>query len=274
MLDEIKWIDLTGKTIIVTGGSMGIGEAIVKDLLGCGANVSVFDTSENGNQKENEHFMFTRLDIRDKQAVEAAVAATVEHFGKVDGVVNNAGITRPRMLVDYYGQAPQYEINETDFDAMVSVNMKGTIIVAQAVARYLYRQKEGIIINMSSCAGLNGSRAHSVYAATKAADHSFVLSWAKELGEYNVRVVGIAPDIMDATPANNAEKYRAQAYGRGMGLDVSSSSFRSNYKSKIPMGRAGHLSEVADLVCYLVSDHASYLTGITIPVSGGRTRGC
>ena len=274
MSEYTKWIDLTGKTVIVTGCAMGIGAAITADLKACGANVSVFDLSLPEAYEEDDQTLYMRLDIRDKEAVEKAVERTIEKFGKIDGLVNDAGVTRPRILVDYYGEAPQYELNEKDFNLMISINMMGTFLVSQAVTRYLYRQRSGVIINMSSCAGLNGSRGHSGYSATKAAIHAFTLSWAKELGEYNVRVVGIAPDILDPTPANNAEKYRAQAYGRGMGLNVDPSSFRGNYKGKIPMGRPGHLSEVADLVCYLVSDHAGYITGITIPVAGGKTKGC
>lgn len=118
-----------------------------------------------------------------------------------------------------------------------------------------------------------GSRGHSCYAATKAAIHAFTISWAKELGPYNIRVVGVAPDILDRTPANNDEKYRAQAYGRGWDVNTKPEEFFKNYKSSIPLGRPGHLYEVADLICYLVSDHASYITGVTIPISGGKSKG-
>ena len=83
-------------------------------------------------------------------------------------------------------------------------------------------------------------------------------------------MLGIAPGILDRTPANNDEKYRAQAYGRGMGTDVKPEQFFKNYKTSIPLGRPGHLSEVADVVCYLISDHSSYLSAITIPVGGGK----
>ena len=156
---------------------------------------------------------------------------------------------------------------------MVGVNQKGTFLVSQAVTRVLYGKKEGVIINLSSCAGLMGSRGHSCYSATKAAIHAFTISWAKELGPYNIRVVGVAPDILDRTPANNDEKYRAQAYGRGWDVNTRSEEFFKNYKSSIPLGRPGHLYEVADLICYLISDHASYITGVTIPVSGGKSKG-
>ena len=118
-----------------------------------------------------------------------------------------------------------------------------------------------------------GSKGHSCYSATKAAIHAFTLSWAKELGPFGIRVVGIAPVILDRTPAINDEKYRAQAYGRGWDVNTDPEKFFQNYKTSIPLGRPGHLNEVADLVCFLISEHASYITGVTIPVSGGKSKG-
>ncbi len=268
-----KWIDLSDKTVIVTGGAMGIGEAVVSDLKGCGARVAIFDMAEPAGYEEDENTLYVKVNICDREAVEAAVEQTVNKFGKIDALVNNAGVTRPRILVDYYGKCPQYELSDEDFDFMVGVNEKGTYIMTQTVTRRLFEQKSGVIINMSSCAGLMGSRGHSCYSATKAAIHGFTISWAKELGPFGIRVVGVAPDILDRTPANNDEKYRAQAYGRGWDVNTKPEKFFENYKSSIPLGRPGHLYEVADLICYLISDHASYITGITIPVSGGKSKG-
>ena len=272
-MEQKQWIDLNNKVVIVTGGAMGIGEAMVKDLLACNARVAIFDLAKPKDFSEDDRRMYVHLDIRNKKEVEAAVDAVVQKFGTVDALVNDAGVTRPRILVDYYGSEPQYELSEEDFDFMVGVNQKGTFLVSQAVTRVLYGKKEGVIINLSSCAGLMGSRGHSCYSATKAAIHAFTISWAKELGPYNIRVVGVAPDILDRTPANNDEKYRAQAYGRGWDVNTRPEEFFKNYKSSIPLGRPGHLYEVADLICYLISDHASYITGVTIPVSGGKRKG-
>ena len=182
--------------------------------------------------------MYVHLDIRNKKEVEAAVDAVVQKFGTVDALVNDAGVTRPRILVDYYGSEPQYELSEEDFDFMVGVNQKGTFLVSQAVTRVLYGKKEGVIINLSSCAGLMGSRGHSCYSATKAAIHAFTISWAKELGPYNIRVVGVAPDILDRTPAimmKNIEHRHTVAAG------MSTPDRRSSLKTTNPLhaGKTG-----------------------------------
>lgn len=268
-----KWIDLNDKVVIVTGGSMGIGEATVQDLYNCGASVAIFDVASPKKEVLNKKVNFYKVDIREKEEIEDAVKKVLKDFGHIDALVNNAGVTRPRILVDYYKEAPQYELSEDDFNFMVDINQKGTYLVSQAVSSVLYKQQSGVIVNLSSCAGLIGSRAHSCYAATKAAIHAYTMSWAKELGPFNVRVVGVAPGILDRTPANNDEKYRAQAYGRGMGLDKKPEDFFKGYKTSIPMARPGHLYEVSNLICYLISDHASYITGVTIPVAGGKTKG-
>lgn len=268
-----KWIDLNDKVVIVTGGSMGIGEATVRDLYNCGASVAIFDVASPKKEVLNKKVNFYKVDIREKEEIEDAVKKVLKDFDHIDALVNNAGVTRPRILVDYYEEAPQYELSEDDFNFMVDINQKGTYLVSQAVSRVLYKQQSGVIVNLSSCAGLIGSRAHSCYAATKAAIHAYTMSWAKELGPFNVRVVGVAPGILDRTPANNDEKYRAQAYGRGMGLDKKPEDFFKGYKTSIPMARPGHLYEVSNLICYLISDHASYITGVTIPVAGGKTKG-
>ena len=272
-MNNEKWIDLNNKVVLVTGGAMGIGEAIVKDLKACGAKIVIFDMAEPNACMEDEDVLFVKVNIQVKKEIEEGIKQATEKFGTIDALVNNAGVTRPRILVDYYKEEPQYELDEADFDFMVGVNQKGTFLVSQAVTRIFFEKKAGVIINMSSCAGLMGSRGHSCYSATKAAIHAFTLSWAKELGPYNIRVVGLAPDILDRTPANNDEKYRAQAYGRGWSVDTKPEKFFQNYEKSIPLGRPGHLSEVADVVCYLISDHASYITGITIPVSGGKSKG-
>lgn len=272
MMTEGKWIELNNKVAIVTGGSSGIGAQIVKDLLNCGAKVAILDRQAPQDYRETDNIFYTEVDISNLESVKNAIKSVKNKYGVIDALVNNAGVTRPRILVDYFGEEPKYEVDEDDFYFMVDINMKGTLFVSQEVVRIMKDQEHGVIVNMSSAAGINGSQGHSVYAATKAAINSFTLSWAKELSRYNIRVVSVAPDVLERTPSNNDEKYRAQAYGRGMDINTPAEEFFKGYKKSIPLGRPGYLYEVSNLVNYLVSDYSSYITGVIIPVAGGKTR--
>ncbi|RVU71387.1 MULTISPECIES: SDR family oxidoreductase [Lactobacillus] len=263
------WLNLEDKVYIVTGGSSGIGAAIVKELLGHGAKV--VDADLNEPKEEHDNLVFYKTDVTNKENVEATVKATVDKFGKIDGVVNNAGINLPRLLVDDKKPESQYEMTENDWAKMFSVNVKSVMLMSQAVGRHLVAQKHGVIVNMSSEAGLEGSQGQSIYSATKGAINGFTRSWAKELGKFNVRVAGVAPGIMEATGLRTPTYENALAYTRNITVDQ----LRAGYKSTTttPMGRSGHLYEVADLVSYLLSERASYITGVTINVAGGKSRG-
>ena len=129
---------------------------------------------------------------------------------------------------------------------------------------------KGVILNVSSESGLEGSEGQSIYAATKAALYSFTRSWAKELGKYGIRVVGIAPGILEATALRTLEYERALAYTRGISIEELRQSYE---KVSIPIGRVGTLEEVADISAFLISDLASYISGTVVNVSGGKSRG-
>ncbi|WP_019769539.1 SDR family oxidoreductase [Streptococcus sobrinus] len=263
------WLNIAGKTVIVTGASSGIGQAIVKELLDLEVNVVNFDIANN--DLEHEHYLFVKVDVTSRQEVEAGVAAVVERFGTVDAVVNNAGINVPRLLVDPKDPHGQYELDDAIFEKITMINQKGVFLVSQAVGRLLVAKKQGVIINMASEAGLEGSEGQSAYAATKAAVYSYTRSWAKELGKHGVRVVGIAPGIMEATGLRTLAYEEALGYTRGKTVDNIRAGYAST--STTPLGRSGKLSEVADLVAYYISDRSSYITGITTNVAGGMTRG-
>lgn len=264
-----KWLDLSEKVVIVTGGSMGIGEKMVRNLVANGAIVISADVVTNEAYEKTEHIKYIHCDISDKKSVEDMVSSVYKEFGKIDALINNAGVSRPRMLVDYYGEKPEYELSEEDFDFMVRINQKGVFLCSQAVARIMIKQNFGVIINMSSEAGIEGSKGQSCYSGTKAAVHAFSLSWAKELGKFNVRVVGVAPGINERTPMNDDAAFNALAYTRGQ----DPTNISTNYESVIPLGRPGKIEEIADLVSYLVSDHSSYITGTTINITGGKSKG-
>ncbi|MGX7196815.1 SDR family oxidoreductase [Enterococcus olivae] len=263
------WLKIGGKTVVVTGGSSGIGKSIVESLLEQKVNVANFDISDS--DLTHEQLLFVKVDVTSRQEVEAGVEKVLEKFGTIDGLVNNAGINIPRLLVDKKDPHGQYELSDEVFDKITAINQKGLYLMSQAVGRVLVEKEAGVIINMSSESGIEGSEGQSPYAATKAAVNSYTRSWAKELGKSNIRVVGIAPGIMEETGLRTLAYEEALAYTRGISVDQ----LRAGYSktSTIPLGRSGKLNEVADLVCYYLSDRASYITGVTTNVAGGKTRG-
>ena len=265
------WLGLENKTIIVTGGASGIGRAVAEELLSDGANVVICDMNPTAPvfaDVSAEQFLYWITDVTSRKSVESMVEKTLEKFGRIDGIVNNAGINIPRLLID---EGNRYELDEETWDKVMNVNLKGVYLCAQAAARVMVRQGAGVILNMSSESGLEGSEGQSVYAASKNAVNSLARSWAKELGKKGVRVVGVAPGILEATGLRTPAYEAALAYTRSISVDE----LRQGYSktSTTPLGRSGKLSEVANTVAFLLSDRASYIHGVTLNVAGGKTRG-
>lgn len=265
-----SWLNIEGKNAVVTGGASGIGYAIAQELLTLGANVAVLDLNARPPAFEAGpgQLLFYPVDVTQPQSVNAAVQQVIEALGRIDILVNNAGINIPRLLVD---EENRYELDLDVWTKVMDVNLKGVFLCAQAVARVMVKQGSGVIINMSSECGLEGSEGQSVYAATKNAVNSLTRSWAKELGKKGVRVVGVAPGILEATGLRTISYETALAYTRGISVDE----LRAGYDktSVTPLGRSGRLVEVANVVAFLCSDRASYIHGVTINVAGGKTRG-
>lgn len=263
------WLNIQDRVYVVTGGSSGIGLAVVEALLDQGAKVANLDLSPASLVHDN--LLFVQTDVSKKGRVAQSIDVVVEHFGRIDGLVNNAGINTPSLLVDTKDPGGQYELDEAKFDRMIGINLKGLFFVSQKVSRVLAKQGKGVIINMASEAGLEGSEGQSIYAATKGAVYSLTRSWSKELAKHGIRVVGVAPGIMEATGLRTLAYEEALAYTRQKTVEDIRLGY--NNTSTIPLGRSGRLSEVADLVCYYLSDRSSYITGVTTNVSGGKTRG-
>ncbi|WP_226573253.1 SDR family oxidoreductase [Mangrovibacter yixingensis] len=264
------WLNLGHKVIIVTGGASGIGLAIVDELLAQGANVQMIDIHGGDKYHNSESYTFWPTDISSASEVNKTVASIIQRVGRIDGLVNNAGVNFPRLLVDEKSPAGRYELNEAAFEKMVNINQKGVFLLSQAVARQMVKQRDGVIVNVSSESGLEGSEGQSCYAATKAALNSFTRSWSKELGKHGIRVVGVAPGILEKTGLRTPEYEEALAWTRNITVEQ----LRDGYtRNAIPIGRSGRLSEVADFVCYLLSERASYITGVTTNIAGGKTRG-
>ncbi len=263
-----NWLAMEGKVVIVTGGASGIGLHVGTTLRDAGATPVIADiTVETGDEVEG--IWCVKCDVTSRESVDNMVAAVVEKYGKIDVLVNNAGVNLPRLLVDIQGERPEYELDERSFDIMFNINVKGLMFCTQACVKQMLKQGGGVVINMSSESGKEGSQGQSAYSATKGACDSFTRSWAKELGKYNIRVVAVAPGIMEATGLRTPAYNEALAYTRG----VKPEDLSTDYSKVIPLGRDGKLDEVGNLVAFLASDRGGYLAGTTVNISGGKSRG-
>ena len=268
-------LDIEGDVVIVTGGAAGIGKSIAEKMASEGACVAIADIQQEKGEETAEELSsstpgavsFYKTDVSDPESDRKLAEGVEDEFGSIDVLVNNAGVLIPRLLVD---PACKEQIGPDSTNLMVDVNIKGALYCAQAVARRMIDAGNGgVIINMTSESGLEGSEGQSVYAATKAALYSFSRSWAKELGNHDIRVVGVAPGIVEKTGLRDKEYEQSLAYTRGMSVEE----LRASYEEvAVPLGRVGRLTEVADVVCFLASDMASYITGTVVNVSGGKSR--
>lgn len=263
-----SWLDLEEKVVIVTGGAAGIGRHIASGISDCGAKVVICDLNvADGDVIDGMDCI--QCDVTSKDSVDRMVEKCCHNYGRIDALVNNAGVNKPQLLVDFYEDKPEYEIDEKTFDFTFNVNVKGVLFCSQAVIKKQLEQGKGVIVNISSESGMEGSAGQSCYAATKSAVNCLTRSWAKELGSKNIRVVGVAPGIMEKTDMRTTAYNEALAYTRGMKPE----SIGTNYSKTIPLGREGRLDDVANLVSYLISDKADYITGTTINITGGKSRG-
>ncbi len=258
-------IDITDRVVIVTGGSSGFGREICRALHELGAQAVNADVSAPQSEADAVYYP---CDVTKVEDAEALAEAVWTRFGRIDALVNNAGINRPQLLVDTKSPHSRYEVDEATFRAMMDVDVKSVVFLSQAVSRKMIPRGRGVIVNISSTCGARGSKGQSVYAAAKAAVNSLTKSFALELGPFGIRVVGVTPGIHESTALNSSDAYLdALAYTRGVGRNQ----IDTNYADSIPLGRVGTLQEVADVVCYLISDCASYITGTLVNVSGGKT---
>jgi glucose 1-dehydrogenase len=249
---------LQGRAFIVTGGAQGIGEACVRRLAREGARVAAWDVADvpgrqladelSGSGSLSDHpVIYQRCNVAVKAEVDAALAATLAAFGRIDGLVNNAGI---------FKAAPFLDITEADWDAVIDVNLKGSFLVGQAVSRELVKAGRGAIVNMSSVNGTLAIPSIAGYNASKGAINQLTRVMALSMAEQGVRVNAVAPGTIATELARSAV--------------LTSDDAKARIMSRTPMKRLGEPSEIADVVAFLLSDAASYMTGEIVVVDGGR----
>jgi len=244
-------LDLTGKTAIVTGASKGIGQATAIALARAGAAVVVnYNRSEAAAEEVRKIIggfggtaLIIKADVADYSQCEVLMQSTLSHFGKIDVLVNNAGVTRDTLLA---------RMKPEDWQDVINTNLTGVYNCCRAALRPLLKQKSGgRIINIASVAGIHGNSGQANYAASKGGVIAFTLSMAKELGSRNITVNAVAPGFIETEmTAALGEKMKAEVLPR------------------IALGRLGQPEDIAEVVLFLASA-ASYVTGQVISVDGG-----
>lgn len=239
-----------GNVALVTGAARGIGRAIAEKLAAEGADLALCDLKADwlGDTAEAVKAAGHRaecysVDVSNSEGVNGAVSAVLKDMGKVDILVNNAGITKDTLMM---------RMSESDWDAVMAVNLKGTFLFTKALTRPMMKQRSGAIVNIASIIGLIGNAGQCNYAASKAGVIALTKSSAKELAPRGVRVNAVAPGFISSKMT-----------------DALSEEVRSQMLANIPMGRFGEPADVAKVVAYLASDDATYITGQTLTVSGG-----
>ena len=238
---------MKGKVTIITGAAQGIGKTIAEFLAEQGSDIVLFDVVDGEEvaaslRGKGVRSAFFKVDVTDLAAVEQAVGAVAKEFGGIDNLVNNAGITRDKLLL---------RMSEEEWDQVMRVNLKGVFACTKAVLRHMLK-KGGSIVNISSIAGLMGNAGQSNYAATKAGIIGFTKSVAREYGERNIRANAVAPGFIVTQMTHTLDE-----------------AWKEKTVSMIPLKRPGEAIDVARVVYFLLSDYSAYVTGETINVSGG-----
>lgn len=236
--------DFTGVTVIVTGAARGVGYAISERFGKAGANLVMVDFDGEALQSAADDLqaLAVQADVSSTADVDRVVARALERFGRLDVVVNNAGILRDTIV---------WKMTDEDWDQVLAVHLGGTFRFTRACVPHFRAQGSGRIVNVTSYTGLRGNPGQSNYAAAKAGIIGFTKTTAKELARFGVTVNAISPNAETRMITSIPEQRRAEL------------------AAEIPLGRFGDPAEMADAVCFLASDGAAYITGVVLPVDGG-----
>ncbi|MCB1195142.1 3-oxoacyl-[acyl-carrier-protein] reductase [bacterium] len=243
-------MNLTGKNALITGGARGIGKTIAETLAQHGARVILCDIDESIGKGTIDEFSkkkyqsdFFQVDVSSFESVSDTVAKILDKYNVIDILVNNAGITRDQLLL---------KMTESEWDQVISVNLKGTFNFCKALYRHMMKNRGGKIINIASIIGLIGNAGQANYAASKAGVIGFTKSIARELGPRGVCVNAIAPGFIQTAMT-----------------DVLKDEVKEKMLAQIPLGTFGATADVANAVLFLSSELSSYITGHVLNVSGG-----
>ena len=247
---------LKDKVCTITGGAAGIGKATAEKFAAEGAKVVICDVNEEAGNALAEQLgngaSFWKVNVVNRQEVQAWVDEVAKRYGRIDVLINNAGITRDGQFIKYKDGEVVGQMSEEAFDAVIAVNLKGVFNCTQAVVPYMIKQNGGAIVNASSVVGLYGNFGQTNYAATKFAVIGMTKTWARELGKYQIRVNAVAPGfILTEMVQKMPEKVLEGMAGN------------------TPLKRLGKPEEIANVYAWLASDEASYIHGTVISVDGG-----
>jgi len=244
------------RVVLITGGAAGIGRATAQRFVDEGAIVAIGDVNQAVGQETaaalGSRASFTTADVSDRASVQAWVDGVLERHGRIDVLVNNAGITRDAQLVKVKDGDVVGQMAEADFDLVVGINLKGVFTCTQVVTPVMIGRGSGVIVSASSVVGLDGNFGQTNYVATKAGVIGMTKVWARELGRYGIRVNAVAPG------------FTATEMVAGMPEKV-----QDTMRTHTPLGRLGMPEDIANAYLFLASDEASFITGEVLRVDGG-----
>jgi 3-oxoacyl-[acyl-carrier protein] reductase len=244
------------KVVLVTGGAAGIGKATALRFAEEGAKVVICDVNEEAGQatvKElGEGVALYKVNVASREDVQKWIDDVVAKYGRIDVLVNNAGILRDGQLIKFKNGELVGQMSEENFDLVISVNLKGVFNCTQAVAPVMAGQGSGVILNATSVVGLDGNFGQTNYVATKSGVIGMTKVWSRELGRFGIRVNAIAPGFIATEMVTSMPE-----------------KILDGMKGRTPLGRLGEPRDIANAYLFLASDEASFITGETLRVDGG-----